>query len=229
VNNQLLIDAWYDHQLQTFSGEIDLSANSVPLRVEYYDNGGGAQMQFSWVPLTAVAQPTPVPPAPTGAIGTVQSARLNVRYGPGVQYGVITQLSKGQTVPLAGYRSNIGNWVMINWNNSTAWVSSLPVYLSTNVAVNSLPVWSGTLPTPGSSVPGTTATVVDVYYLNLRNGPSASNGVIKAMPAGTIVTLLGRNSGSSWAQVRLADGTVGWMSTRYLSTNITWGTLPITG
>jgi hypothetical protein len=37
VNNQQIINAWHDHQPQTFNGEIDLSGGSVPLRVEYYE------------------------------------------------------------------------------------------------------------------------------------------------------------------------------------------------
>jgi len=70
----------------------------------------------------------------------VQAGRLNVRYGPGLQYGVITQLTRGQTVTLAGYRSADSNWVMINWNGSTAWVSGHPAYLSLSVPVSSLPI-----------------------------------------------------------------------------------------
>lgn len=229
VNNQQLINAWYDHEAQNFSGEIDLPANSVPVRVEYYEHGGGAQINFSWTQLTGSPQPTPVPPAPTGSVGTVQSSRLNVRFGPGLSYGVITQLSKGQTVSLAGYRSADSHWVMINWNNSTAWVSGLPPYLSTNVVIANLPVWQGSVPTPGTSVPGPTATIITVYYLNMRSGPDVSFGVVKAMPNGTLMTLLGRNAASTWAQVKLADGTVGWMSARYLSTSVPLSNLPITG
>ena len=231
VNNQQLINAWYDHQAQSFSGEIDLPATSVPVRVEYYEHGGGAEINFSWTQLTGSSQPTPtpVPSVPTGNTGVVQSSRLNVRFGPGLSYGVITQLTKGQTVSLAGYRSADSHWVMINWNNSTAWVSGLPPYLSTNVPISSLSVWSGSVPAPGSSVPGPTATVITVYYLNIRSGPDVSFGVIKAMPNGTLMTLLGRNAAATWANVRLADGTVGWMSARYLSTSVPLNNLPITG
>lgn len=229
VNNQQVINAWYDHPAQTFTGEVDVPANSIPVLVEYYDRTGGAEIAFSWTQLTGSPQPTPTPPPPSGNVGTVRSSRLNVRFGPGLDYGVITQLNKGQTVTLAGYRSSDSRWVMVNWNNSTAWVSGLPAYLSTNVVIANLPVWQGAPPNPGPVVPGPTATVITVYYLNLRSGPGVSFGIIKAMPNGTTMTLLGRNAASSWAQVKLADGTVGWMNALYLSTSVPVNSLPITG
>jgi uncharacterized protein YraI len=226
VNNQQIINAWHDHQPQTFNGEIDLSGGSVPLRVEYYENSGGARVSLTWVQVTAVPQP-PVTPAPTSGTGVVQAGRLNVRYGPGLQYGVITQLTRGQTVTLAGYRSADSNWVMINWNGSTAWVSGHPAYLSLSVPGSSLPVWQGTVPGTGGPTTGATATVANVYYLNIRTGPGTQFSIIKAMPAGSVVTLLGRNTGSTWAKVRLTDGTIGWMSASYLMPSVPMSSLPI--
>lgn len=226
VNNQQIIDGWYDHPWQTFTGDIDLSGGTIPVRVEYYDNTGGAQIQLSWAQITAVPQPTPVP-APTSGTGVVQSARLNVRHGPGLQYGVITQLVQTQSVTLAGYRSADGNWVMINWGSGTAWVSGRPGYLWTSVPVNTLPVWQGPVGNPSPPTTGPTATVTGVYYLNLRSGPGATYTIIKAAPSGTVVSLLGRNSTSAWANVRLPDGTVGWMSASYLTGSVPISSLPV--
>jgi uncharacterized protein YgiM (DUF1202 family) len=157
----------------------------------------------------------------------VQSLKLNVRYGPGLQYGVITQLVKNQTVTLAGYRTADNHWVMINWDGGTAWVSGLPGYLWTSVPVSSLTVWTGTV--PGTGGPGPTGKVAYCNYLNVRTGPGATYSVIKAVPAGTIVSLLGRNAPSSWAKVQLADGTVGWMSATYLIESVPLNTLPVVG
>lgn len=226
VNNQQIINAWTDHTSQTFNGEIDLSGGSVPVRVEYYENTGGARVSLSWAPVTAVPQP-PSPPSPTTGTGVVQSARLNIRYGPGLQYGVITQLMQNQTVTLAGYRSADGNWVMIHWNSGTAWVSALPAYLWTSVPVSNLPVWQGTVPNIGGPTAGPTGRVAYVYYLNVRTGPGTTDSIIKAVPSGTVVTLLGRNAASAWAKVQLADGTVGWMSANYLVKSVPMSSLPI--
>lgn len=232
VNNQQIINGWYDHQPQTFTGDIDLPNGLIPIRVEYYDATGGAQIQLSWTAINTVPQPQPQPqptPAPTAGTGTVVSPLLNVRSGPGTQYNVLHVLSRGQTVNLAGYRNAEATWVMINWNGTTAWVSGRPAYLHTNVSIVNMPVWSGSGPTIQNPTTGPTATVSYVYYLNMRTGPGAGYPVIKAVPSGTIVTLLGRNSTSSWAKVQLVDGSVGWMSASYLVSTTPIATLPLAG
>ncbi len=228
VNNQQLISAWHDHTPAAQSGEIDLPTGTAHVQVEYYENSGGAQAQLTWTQVQSVPQPPP----PSGqGTGTVQSQFLNVRHGPGLQYGIITQLVRNQNVSLAGYRSAVGTWVMINWDNGTAWVSGLPGYLWTSVPVNNLPVWQGTVPnTGGSTTPNTSepaGTVVNASYLNVRTGPGTTYGVLTAMPRGTVVSLLGRNAAATWAKVRLVDGTIGWMSGAYLLESVPIGTLPI--
>lgn len=230
VNNQQVINNWSDHQPQNVTGEITLPGGSVPVVVEYYEHVGGAKIQFSW---SVVSSTTPAPaPAPVSGTGTVISSLLNVRTGPGVQYNVLHVLSYGQTVNLTGYRSADANWVQIHWNNSTAWVSGKPYYLQANVTVANLPVWQGTPPATGGPSPtpttGPTATIGRVYYLNMRTGPGMNYTIIKAMPAGTVVQLLGRNASSSWAKVRLTDGSVGWMSGSYLLGSTPISALPLT-
>ncbi len=221
VNNQLLIDAWSDHAPETHGGEIDLPAGTYPVKMEYYESTGRAEALLTW------AQVPPVPqPQPAGQVtGVVKSPLLNVRLGPGLQYGVISQLVRNQTVTLVGYRSAVGTWVMINWNGGTAWISGLSGYLSTSVPVSSLPVWQGTVPSTGGSTEPTGT--VTSYALNVRSGPGITYSKIKAMPRGTVVVLLGRNSPATWAKVRLADGTVGWMSGAYLRTSVPISSLPL--
>jgi uncharacterized protein YraI len=227
VNNQKLIDVWSDHAPVAYSGEIDLPAGSAQLRVEYYENSGGAQAQLTWAQVPAVPQPPQPSPTPGQATGVVQSPLLNVRYGPGLQYGIITQLIRNQTVTLAGYRSAVGTWVMINWNGSTAWVSGLPGYLWTSVPVSSLPVWQGTVPNTGGPTTADPTGTVTAYALNVRTGPGTTYTILKAVPRGTVVSLLGRNSAATWAKVRLADGTVGWMSGAYLNESVALSSLQI--
>ena len=49
VNNQLLIDNWTDHGPTDNSGSINLLAGQLyNIRMEYYENGGGAVAQLSW-------------------------------------------------------------------------------------------------------------------------------------------------------------------------------------
>jgi len=48
VNDHLLIDAWRDQAPQTYSGEIYLPGGSVLVKMEYYENMGGAVAKLAW-------------------------------------------------------------------------------------------------------------------------------------------------------------------------------------
>lgn len=48
VNNQLLINAWHDQAQTTYSEDIDLPGGPVPIKVEYYENGGVAVARLTW-------------------------------------------------------------------------------------------------------------------------------------------------------------------------------------
>ncbi len=48
VNGHLLIDAWHDQAPTTYSGTIYLPGGSIPVKMEYYENTGGATAQLSW-------------------------------------------------------------------------------------------------------------------------------------------------------------------------------------
>ena len=48
VNNRLLIDAWRDQAERTYTGDIYLPGGAVPIKMEYYENGGLAVAKLSW-------------------------------------------------------------------------------------------------------------------------------------------------------------------------------------
>jgi len=63
VNNRLIIDQWREQAAATYSGEINLSTGTVPVRLEYFEAADLASVQLSWERIDT-AQPTPTPPAP---------------------------------------------------------------------------------------------------------------------------------------------------------------------
>lgn len=71
---------------------------------------------------------TPVPPTPEptatseAATFTVTSATLNVRSGPGTNYGIIGQIRQGQTFLITG-KNPAGNWWQFDYNGRAGWVS----------------------------------------------------------------------------------------------------------
>ncbi len=48
VNNYLLIDAWRDQSATTYTGDIYLPTGAIPVKMEYYENVGGAAAILSW-------------------------------------------------------------------------------------------------------------------------------------------------------------------------------------
>ncbi len=48
VDNEIIIDQWNDHPQTTFAVGRDLSAGVHNIKVEYFENGGGAIAKFNW-------------------------------------------------------------------------------------------------------------------------------------------------------------------------------------
>ncbi len=61
-----------------------------------------------------------------------------------------------------------------------------------------------------------TGYITDQLKITLRSGENTSFKVIRMLPSGTAVKILGRNSETNYAQVRLADGTTGYVLNRMI-------------
>jgi len=68
--------------------------------------------------------------------------------------------------------------------------------------------------------------VVHAGTLNVRSGPAVAYQVVAVTRWGDVVTLLGRNTNSSWAKIRIPDGREGWVNAAYLSTDTAISSLP---
>ena len=224
VNGQLVINAWSDHTPQEFMGDVDFAGGDMNVVVEYYENAGGARINVTRTQLTTVTNP--VPSVPAGATATVASQLLNVRQGPSVTNPVIAVLTQGQTVSLLA-RNAQTTWVqVITPNGVQGWVYA-PL-LQTSFTLNNLPVGQGLPTTPPPAPSGPTATVSNaIYALNVRSGPGVAFNPITAIQRGTQVTLIGRNTFSTWLKIRLPNGTEGWSSASYLNTNYNISSLPV--
>jgi uncharacterized protein YraI len=223
VNNQLIIDRWYTHSVQTAEAEIELYGGPISIKMEYFDGTGLAEAHLSWTQLT---NPPTGGGSGQGGVGTatVASTLLNVRQGPAVTYPIITTLSRGTVVQLGGYRNATTTWVMLILPSGQQGWSYAP-FLQTSYNLASLPVWSP--PDSGGTPSGATATVVNAYHLNVRSGPGVSFTPIMTLPRGTVVQLVGRNSSSTWLKIRMPSGTQGWSNAYYLQTTYTISSLPV--
>jgi uncharacterized protein YraI len=146
-------------------------------------------------------------------VASVNTGSLNVRSGPGMQYGSIATLPFGFGVNMVA-RNSQGNWILIQLTNGlTGWVNVnflFTQYPTSRLPITDQPIASNITPTGRSNA----------FTLDLRNGPSIENPVIRTVGLNTPFQLLGRNYNSLWAQIRLDDGTVGWVETRYIITSV---------
>lgn len=81
----------------------------------------------------------------------------------------------------------------------------------------------------GAALVGPTVTVTGAANLNVRSGPGVQFGIRTTLGRGTVIAPIGRNRTTSWVQVQLADGRTGWVNRTYLSSGMSYRSLPITG
>ena len=144
----------------------------------------------------------------------VTTASANFRQGPGSTYDLISVIPAGESVTLLAVSAN-GIWSQVRFNNVTGWIGTEFLGVNTQPPVTQPP----TTAPPGTTVTGATTTAV-----NLRRGSGTTYSVIRVLPSGTSVTVLGTNANGTWSQVRAGNDT-GWVSSEFLNvTNNTPGT-----
>ncbi len=223
VNGQRIIDDWVDRKPTASVGEINLPGGFVEVKMEYYDDVGGATANLTRSLVTAIPAATPVTPAPINT-GTVPGARLNMRQGPAVTFDIIRVLAQGETVTVLG-RNAAATWAKVSAsNNVQGWVYAPLLQMSVPVA--SLPIVTGEASLPASSVPLAMVSNA-IYTLNVRSGPGITFEPITTISRGQIVELLGRDSSSAWLKIRTQSNVEGWSSARYLDTTYPLSNLPV--
>lgn len=162
--------------------------------------------------------PAPPPPPASGPTAVVTTGALNVRSGPGVNYSVLAKLYNGNSVAAIG-RNSANTWLKVRLSGGQeGWANAALVYL--NVAIGSLPV------VDAPAAPGPTA-IVAAGELNVRSGPGTGYSVLATLRNGDNVTLLARNSATTWVKVRTAANVEGWVNVSLLYQNLAIGSLPV--
>lgn len=178
-------------------------------------------LALTQLPVVTAAQPAVASAAPTAVVTGTQI--LNVRSGPDTASNLLTTLNSGQIVLLQG-RSADNTWLQVRLpDGQLGWVSSL--YINPALAVTDLLLASATQP---SAIGGaTTGIVVGAGILNVRSGPHAAANLLTTLADGQAVGLEGRNPDAAWLQVKLADGSLGWVSSLYVIPNLLRSDLPV--
>jgi uncharacterized protein YgiM (DUF1202 family) len=147
-------------------------------------------------------------------VASVNTGTLNVRSGPGLQYGAIANLPYGFGVSLIA-RNDAANWVYIALTNGvTGWVNVN--YLYTTTRIWDLPVAENLAAAPLTP----TGSVTRALNLNVRIRPDEASQIIATVGLGQTFELIGRSYDAMWANIRLPDGTTGWVASRYINTGV---------
>jgi uncharacterized protein YraI len=219
VNDRMVLEQWYDHGPRTMGADYFHEGGSLSIRVEYYDRIGNATIQFSCFrvgdnPIAPAPTATPVTPPPTptptrdpaeyadaGACVISRVGVLNVRERPSLTAPIITQVYQGERTTFTGNRS--GSWVQIRTQaGKIGWI-------------NGYYCGSGEAPrTDSGTATATTA-------LNIRSGPGVHHTVIGLMQNGQTLSLYGtRTADNQWVSVYMPNGSVGWVSARYVNLSV---------
>ena len=138
---------------------------------------------------------------PFGSSSTVTPAQglsgANIRSAPNGT--IITGIPAGESATLTG---NIaGDWAEVSYRGVTGW--ALSDLLASSDDPGTVPPAAATVNKPGD--------VVSVY-LEAR----LDSVLLTTVPNGEELETTGIGTGDGWTQVRLVDGTIGWMQSAYL-------------
>ncbi|MCY8473229.1 SH3 domain-containing protein [Bacillus halotolerans] len=128
----------------------------------------------------------------------IATDEMNVRSGPGLSYGIMAEVKKGERYPIL---KEDGDWVQIQLGSGDkGWVVS---WLITKEKQ------SGTSSTDSSET--VTSTDPD---LRMRTGPGTSYEVIGKFPQGSQASVIDKDSG--WIKISYRNST-GWVSSEYVT------------
>jgi len=196
VNGQLLVDKWIDQGPTTYSGTINLKAQQrYNIRMEYYENGGGAVAQLAWsspsttqaiIPQSQLYSVTNPPPAvvllsPANGSRSTASASVTVSADADAPYNPVSKVDFFAGNSFLGSVSNAPYMI-------TAVGLSAGSYALTAVATDGSGLSSTSAPvslivSTGSGQPyGLTTNAPMAPFLNM---PTTFNGSLPPLLSGT--------------------------------------------
>ena len=138
----------------------------IPIRSNF--NNGWASEQFLCLCNEINVAPPPPPPPSTGIVVT-SGSNLNLRISPSTTASILASIPNGSTVTIIGGPTN--GFYQVTHSGRTGWASSQFIRPSTAVT-------TGIVSTMGGN-------------LNLRSAPSTSASILRTIPNGSTVTILG--------------------------------------
>ncbi|MBI5668035.1 MAG: SH3 domain-containing protein [Chloroflexi bacterium] len=177
----------------------------------------------------AINTPTPVPTAVVlvTVSATVDTARLNVRRGPGPEYDEVRQLSRGQAITIIG-RNDDGSWVQLD-SADQQWVNAQYVIINGNVST--LPVTFTEVGDWGPPGEPTGAKARATTTLRLRGGPGTNYRQLEnpdILKPGSVVDIVGQSVDGIWYQVNVNNRSAWIRAEGVTLTGSTNASIPVT-
>ncbi|MDB6110921.1 MAG: hypothetical protein JWR69_2671 [Pedosphaera sp.] len=192
VNNQLLIDHWVNQGPTTWSGTIALKAQQrYNIRMEYFENGGGAQAMLYWsspstaqviIPQTQLYPVTNPPPVvvltgPAGGSTYTASASVTLTANAAAQYNTLSSVAFYANATLLGTLTNAPYILTATGLSAGSYALTAIASDLTGLTGTSAPV--NITVTAGSGLPyGLTSRAAVTPFLNM---PATVNGSLPTL------------------------------------------------
>lgn len=150
------------------------------------------------IPLIAnAAEVTPT----KGGSGLITDDYVNLRSGAGTGYSVVTTMMKNTKVTFTDGKLTNSSWYKIKelTSNKNGYVHKSYVKAVASAAATTE---SGYVNTDG---------------VNFRKGAGTGNGVIKTLSKNTAFTFVSTTATNGWYNIKLSDGTTGWIYGEYVT------------
>lgn len=135
----------------------------------------------------------PQPSAAAGETALVNSAALNIRSGPGTNYGIVAKAGLNERLPVL---DKSGDWYKVKLSSgATGWVAG----------------WLVKIEYPSSAAAQTAQTaVIKGSSMNVRSGPGTGYGLVTQVGQGERFPVIEKSG--DWYKVRLKNGNFGWLA-----------------
>ena len=177
-------------------------------------NGSTGYIFAQYLKVTGTSSATPTPTQAPSHDGTVQAkltADVNLRRGAGTNYGVIKVIGTGTTVTVTDASNS--QWYKVKLSDGTEGYLFSEYLKVTSGNIDSAKPSATPTPTPAPS--NGTVQAKTTSDLNVRKGPGTSYGIIKVIDMNVTVTVT-EATHSNWYNVKLSDGTEGYLAAQYL-------------
>ncbi|MDX2160565.1 MAG: SH3 domain-containing protein [bacterium] len=145
--------------------------------------------------------------------------RINVRLGPGSEFGRLGFLNPGNIADITG-RTEDNEWIQIDFEGQIGWVAFFVVSVSGDFASVPVVFVDRNVPTPAPTATRTPAPldvrVATSFNTNLRAAPEFEAATLGTIPFNTELRAEARTQSGAWLRVTY-NGQTGWVLTSLMT------------